>query len=239
MLYAPPVDRSPALHHVARFAASTRDERVPLGQRFDVTRLPIPTYLEVGDTTYQLRSRLVGTFIPGRAGVDGEFVVPDFFPDFVGSGRAVEEAFVDWRDRVHARFQELYSMRPFEMTEQEKADWRFLESQFDVAAYRLGTPLTIRQIGKVIRSRPLPDLIEWEDGQKESVRPDQVPGEFVTYKPGQPFEAFVSRDPVDFHLLRFTHVQRIRLQPELSPEEVEDIIRLIPTSSSLPDANWD
>ena len=47
----------------------------------------------------------------------------------------------------------------------------------------------IRQIGKVVP--PAPEQIEWEDGHRERVRLDQMPGEFVTYKPGQTFEAIV------------------------------------------------
>lgn len=73
----------------------------------------------------------------------------------------------------------------------------------------------------------------------EKVLLDQMPGEFATDKPGQPFEAIVARDPTDFHLLKATHIQRIKSRPRVSPDEIGDLLRHIPTSSSLPDADWE
>jgi hypothetical protein len=172
--------------------------------------------------------------------VDGQFLVLEFFPNFVGVGRNMNDAFLDWRNQVHCQFQELYAKRPFKMTESEKATWQLLESQIDVTAYRMTTPLTVRQIGKVAaRVRPLPELIEWENGRLEKVRLDQMPGEFAAYKPGQPFEAIVARDPVDFRLLKVTHIHRIKPFPWMSADEFNDLIRSVPTASSLPDTNWD
>jgi hypothetical protein len=69
----------------------------------------------------------------------GDFVVPEFFPEFVGRGSSLNEAFLDWRNDVHRRFQDLYSKRPFEMTGPEKAVWQLLESQINVNAYRTTT----------------------------------------------------------------------------------------------------
>jgi hypothetical protein len=241
MLYAPPVDRLPAMEMV-RSIAATWDERaaelIANEDRFDVMKRPFDQ-LEVGQTVYEFRSRVMGTFVPGRSGADGEFTVPEFFPEYVGRGRNDEAAFRDWRDQIHARFQELYPKRPFEMTEPEKTAWACLERQIDVAAYRLRTPLTVRQKGKVLRARPFPDRIEWEDGLSEEVKLDQMPGDFVTYKPGQPFEAIVARDPVDFRLLKVTYVQRAHARPRISSDEVCGLINSIPTSRSLPDADWD
>ena len=200
----------------------------------------IPSPLKVGDTTYLFRSQIEGTYYPGHRGTNGDFVVPEFFPDFVGRGRSFNEAFLDWRDQVHSRFQDLYSKRPFEMTSPEKATWQVLESQINVNAYRTTTPLTVRQIGKVAaRVRPRPELIEWEDGHKEKVRLDQMPGEFAAYQPGQSFEAIVARDPIDFQLLKVTHIHRIKSLPRMTPQEFGDLISSVPTTSTLHDADWE
>lgn len=247
MFYTPPIDQPPELHRVIVAAARDPLEEVEGGfdsaggaseRWFDVSRHPLPPRLEIGETSYPLRTNLVGEFLPGHAGEDGEFIVPEFCPEFVGRGRSLNAALVDWSNQVHYRFQELDSKRPFERTEAEKATWRLLESQIDVFAYRRATPLTIRQIGKIARARPFPDSVKWEDGQQEQVRPDQAPGEFVTYKPGQPFEAIVARDPVNFRLTRILHIQKLRSVPPARPEDVEELRHSIQTTSALPDCDW-
>jgi hypothetical protein len=102
----------------------------------------------------------------------------------------------------------------------------------------LTTPLTLRQIGQVaVRACSLPGSIEWEDGSREQVRLDQMPGEFADYPLGQHFEAVVVRDPVDFRLLKATQIQRIEPLPRMSPEEFQDLLRRIPTTRSLPEAD--
>lgn len=66
-----------------------------------------------------------------------------------------------------------------------------------------------------------------------------MPGEFMTYNPGQTFEAVVSRDPGDFHLLAVTHIRRIGSLPRMRKEEFEELLHAVPTTESLPDADWD
>ncbi len=245
MLYAPPIHRPPALHSMASIIVPRRDESHRKDDRFkddrfDVMTTTIPSPLEVGDTAYPLRSSLNGAFYPGSGHGVGEFIVQELFPEFVGQGRNLNDAFLDWRNKVHCQFQDLYAKRPFEMTQQEKTVWQILGSQIDVTAYRAGTPISIRQIGRVgTHARPHPDTLEWENGRKERVRLDQMPGEFAAYKPGQPFEAIVARDPVDFRLLKVTHIHRIRSLPRMSAEEFSDLLQSIPTTSALPEASWD
>jgi hypothetical protein len=100
-------------------------------------------------------------------------------------------------------------------------------------------PLTLCQIGWVaVRACSLPGSIEWEDGTREQVRLDQMPGEFAGYPPGQHFKAVVVRDPADFRLLKATQIQRVEPLPRMSPEEFQDLLRRIPTTRSLPEADW-
>jgi hypothetical protein len=240
MFYSPPAHDALPPSQLVNLTAASRDEGRAGVYHFDVTRQLIASPLEVGETAYVLRSRLFGTFYPGHGWADGEFVVPDFFPKFVGRGRSFEDAFLDWRNQIHRQFQDLYYKRPFEMTAQEKTTWQLLESQINVHTYRVTMPLTVRQMGRVApRMRPHPEIIEWEDGHKEKVTLDQMPGEFAAYVAGQPFEAIVNRDPVDFRLLKVTHVRRIRSLRKMTSDEFTDLIHSIPTTESLPDASWD
>lgn len=245
MLYAPPVNHPQALRDAsitlaASKAHSVKEDPGAESDRFDVMRPLIPSPLRIGETEYRLRSQLRGVYYPVRDAANGEFLVLEFYPLFVGRGRNLDEALLDWRDQVHCRFQELIAKRPFEMTEAEKVDWQLLENHIDVPAYHRNTPLTLQQVGKVgARVRPVPEWIEWEDGYKEHVRLDQMPGEFAAYKPGQPFRATVVRDAIDFHLVKVTHIQRIRPLPRMLPQEFKNLIDSIPTTRSLPEADWD
>jgi hypothetical protein len=238
MQIALPIDRPSIVRNVLSSAAG-RDERSREDDRFDVSRQPLPTELAVGDTVYRSRSGIIGVFLPGHIGAQGKFAVPELVPYFVGRGRNFEQGFADWLNQVHSRFQDLYYKRPFEMTREEAEVWAALESVIDVPAYKIYTPLRIRQAGKVVGYRAYPERIEWEDGQKESVRLDQMPGQFAAYKAGQPFEAVVLRDPVDFRLIRVTDVRRTSGLPMMKRDEFDGLISRIPTTASLPDADWD
>ena len=149
------------------------------------------------------------------------------------------ESYLDWRDRVHEAFQDLYRKRPFEMTEREQEQWRALQDAIDVVGYRNETPIVVRQIGKVSRAR-LPRQITWIDGKTETVALDDLPGEFASYKPGQPFEADVERDPLTWRLRKVRHVQRIHSIPPMAQAELQRFWATMPGTSSLPtsDRDW-
>lgn len=82
--------------------------------------------------------------------------------------------------------------------------------------------------------------IEWEDGSREAIRIEQVASpDFITFKTGQPFEAIVSRDPVDFRLLRIVHIER-RPEPSRLPEREEtELLESIGSATILPAAWWE
>ena len=217
-------------------AGSVREYPFPSARNpFDVMRRFIPN-IPIGQTGYPLRTPVQGTFFPPSWKGEGEFYVEGFKPAFVGRGPTSEKAFRDWCEQVHCRFQELYVMRPFEMTEAERADWQRLEERIDVAAYREHTPITVRQTGKVAQARPRPCLIKWTDGSKEKVRLEQMPDEFASYKPGQPFEAVVKRHPVTYELLEVTDIRRTQPLPRLTDDEFQEFWDSLPTTKSLPAA---
>lgn len=194
--------------------------------------------LRFGQTTYRLRALAEGTFSPLVAGVGGEFLVDGFRRDIVGHGANPEEAYQEWLTQFHAAFQRLYVMRPFEMEEADRRLWAVIESQVDVEQYRASRPLIALQQGKVCRARPHPDKIEWEDGTKERIQLKRMPGEFATYKIGQPFEALVHRDPVSHKIIKVEYVRRLRTNSPTN-EESQRLWDSVSTSASLPNTDWD
>lgn len=190
----------------------------------------------VAGTRYPLRASSRISYIP----VAGEFLVEGFSPLFVGRGASQEKARENWLLAVHASFQELLHKRPFEMTADDRRTWSVLSSRIDVAVYRNQTPIQVRQFGRISKARPYPQQIRWESGEREAIRIDQVASpDFITFKAGQPFEAVVARDPVDFHLLRIVHVERRSEPARLSANEEAELLESIGSARTLPAAGWE
>ncbi len=190
----------------------------------------------VAGMRYPLRAPSRASYIP----VAGEFLVEGFSPLFVGRGASQEEARENWLLAVHASFQELLHKRPFEMTADDRRTWSVLSSRIDVAVYRNQTPIQVRQFGRISKARPYPQQIRWESGEREAIRIDQVASpDFITFKAGQPFEAVVARDPVDFQLLRIVHIER-RSEPTRLPADQEaKLLESIGSATTLPAAGWE
>jgi hypothetical protein len=205
---------------------------------FDITRQVLEA-LRYGQTTYPLRKRTEGAFYPQFAGAGGEYLVDGFQAIVVGQGNTPNLAYHDWLKRFHAAFQRLYVMRPFEMAEREREAWGVIENQVDVERYRASQPIIVRQQGKVVRARPYPDLVQWEDGTRERVSPARMPADFVTFMVGQPFEAVVHRDPTSYKILKVEYLKRLSVRAALTREESKRLWDSLPTSGSLPDTDWD
>ena len=212
--------------------------RSGFAQTFDVTRRQLDV-LRFGQAEYHLRRRAQGVFYPGDGSEPGEFSVEGFAGTVVGQGRTPDEAHGDWLKRFHVTFQQLYVMRPFEMSDAERQLWKVIESQVDVERYRLSEPLVVRQQGRIKRARPYPELVEWEDGTREKVSLKWMPGEFATYQAGQPFEAVVHRHPVSHKILKVEYVKRLPAEPRSNAEESRRLWDSLPTSQSLGDADWE
>jgi len=121
--------------------------------------------LVVGSTRYPLRRPLRGVFYPARAAAF-EYIVEELGHYFVGRADTRQAAFENWRDRVHAAFQRLIRMRPFEMDAEDEARWSTLESVVDVPRYRKTAPITMRQLGKVQTQHFVLDIIPADAGLK-------------------------------------------------------------------------
>lgn len=192
--------------------------------------------IQVAGVVYPLRQPCATDYIP----VVGEFLVEGFSPTFIGRGKTPKEARQDWALSVHAAFQALQYKRPFEMTTEDQGTWSVLASRIDVTVYRNQTPMFVRQFGKVGRARPYPDLIVWDNGTADKVSLAQVQSpDFITFKPGQPLEALVVRDPLTFQLLRIAHIQRRSSATRLPRAEEAELLASIGSAATLPDADWD
>lgn len=192
--------------------------------------------ISVGATKYPLRRPLNAIFIPGQ----GELVVEGLSPLFFGNGDTEEIAMRDLQEAIHLKFQELIAKRPFEMSDTEAQMWEILTDLIDVTVYRNTTLLRQRAFGRVLEARPTPQRVEWDGGQREAISLDQVDApDFVTYKPGQPFEAVVLRDPVTFKLARIVHVERKSEPSRMTPSEEAELLEEIGSSKQLEETEWD
>ncbi|MBN2291015.1 MAG: hypothetical protein JXM70_01240 [Pirellulales bacterium] len=194
--------------------------------------------ISVGEAKYRLRSPVRGYFMRLHDG-SWEFLVDGFSPTFVGHGNRADEAYQDWRDFVHVKFQDLNGKRPFEMDEKEQRQWRVLENMIDIVGYRNETPVVVRQIGKVTKARPLPQGITWVDGRSEMVRFDVMPPEFASYKSGQYFEADVERDPLTDKLRRVRYIQKISSVRPMFEGQAQRFWDGLPTTADLPESSHD
>lgn len=239
MFFSPPIDFNPTRAEVASFGGyqAVKYHGVS-GNQFDITRRPV-SVLRFGQAEYHLRHPTYGTFLPPCGGNEGEFYVESFGGNVAGRGRNPKEGYEDWLKRFHVLFQELYAKRPFEMEGTEKQLWDRIESQVDVDRYRANQPAILHQRGRIVRARPYPEMIEWEDGTREWVHLERMPSEFAAYKAAQRFEAVVHRHPVTYKLLKVEYVKRLPSRKKRSPEESKRLWESIPGSETLPDSTWD
>lgn len=236
MLFSPTItDSVPATSAYVSPVDPTQDLRFRRYFESDAIRLTF-NELQVASVRYPLRRACSARFIPGY----GEFLVEGFSPMFVGQGPTPDDAFQNWLHKVHARFQELLHKRPFEMTSDDRRAWSVLSSKIDVAVYRNQTPVKVREFGRIRKARPYPQQIRWDNGAQESIRIDQVDSpDFITYKAGQPFEAVVARDPLDFRLLKIVHIERRSQPSRISAAEEAELLESIGSSTTLSDAGWE
>jgi hypothetical protein len=195
--------------------------------------------IRIGETCYRLRESVWGEFLPTDDGTC-EFWVDRFSPQFVGNGLRAHDAYRDWRDKIHEAFQDLYGKRPFEMNADDLERWQVIEEIVDVVGYRNETPVVVRQVGEVSQARPLPRRITWVDGKSELVSLEELPGEFASYKPGQPFEADVERDPLTWKMRKVRYIRRIKPIHPMKGGELERFWQTLPPTNSLPasDRDW-
>ena len=130
-----------------------------------------------------------------------------------------EAAIDDFKLKIHIRFQQLYAKRPFEMTEEEHVEWVRLANTIDLLHYRTTTPIKTCQIGCIsYKNYQYPYRIKWLTDENYIVDPSKVPGELMSYKPGQWVEAIVERQPVSHKVLGISSIKKIRFHIPRSGE---------------------
>ena len=190
--------------------------------------------ISVGSVKYPLRRQLRGTFTRALR----ELAVDGVSPMITGIGDSLQEAQSDFCLKVHASFQKLLGLRPFELTVDDRLVWETLVGIIDVTVYRNTTPIVVRQYSRISKARPYPLEVEWDDGHRESVTlSDVTDPDYVTYRPGQPFEAVIQRDPLTFRLLRVIHIRRCREPKRLAPDDEQSLLEDIGSTKQLPQDN--
>ena len=97
----------------------------------------------------------------------------------------------------------------------------------------------IRAFGKFLSSDfPNTRIIEWEDGQQESVGISRLPIGFWNFKNGQQFETIVYRN-YDWEIVLVGKLKHVEELPVMTDEEFAEFIASIPTTESLPKTDWD
>lgn len=202
----------------------SRDLSFPSVEVRDEQRVIIPT-LSVGDTRYPLRQKFVGTYIRTLE----ELNIQGVSPLIVGKGKSANEARDDFCLQIHATLQALINKRPFEMTDDDHDKWNALTQFVDMTVYRNTTPIKACQFGRIKEARShYEKVVAWEDGTTERIPIMQVNDpDYVTYCPGQPFEAIVHRDPITFELIRIVSIERRREPHRMSPEEESQLLNNI------------
>ena len=128
----------------------------------------------------------------------------------VGHGGTLRESLLDWRKRFRMAFQVHLSMRPFEMTLEDRDFWDKVQAVIDIPLYMANKPMIIRQTGVVRKaSDGLIVGAKWADGSNEEVKVSKFDEPFSRYRAGQPFEATVTRHPTTFRLLRADAVRKL------------------------------
>lgn len=140
--------------------------------------------------------------------------------NYIGiSDTSREDAIENFKLQIHIRFQQLYSKRPFEMTQEEYNEWIKLANTIDLLHYKTTTPLETREIGCVsYKNFPYPYRIKWLTDDNYIIEPSEVPGELMSYRPGQWIEAVVKRDPVNYKVLGISSIKKIRFHIPRSGE---------------------
>lgn len=174
--------------------------------------------VNVGETRYSLLSS-IDVFVSYSPDTN-QWECHEKELSYIGiSSESSRDAIKDFKSQMHIRFQQLYSKRTFEMTEDEHKEWVKLANTIDLLHYKITTPLKIREIGCVSYGRvSYPYRIKWLTDENYIIEPPKVPAELMSYKTGQWIEAIVEREPVTHKVLKISSVRRIRFHIPRSGE---------------------
>jgi len=220
---------------VADFAVGNSAKSLNRPQTIDF-RTSVISQVVVGGVSYPLRRAFVGRYYRYLE----QLVVDGISPLIIGRGGSENAAKEDFCLRLHSAIQDLLGKRPFELTDREKQLFATIDRFVDVTVFRNTQPIQVRQFGKISKARPYPEEIEWDNGSKEHVPLSLVvTPEYVSYKPGQPVEAVVERDPMTFRLRRVVHISKCKATRNWTAKEESEFLDSIGSSiTAKADPNW-
>lgn len=163
----------------------------------------------------------------------------EFDWSIAGTGETQQAALDDLRERFHVAFQQLFGLRPFEMSADHRVLWQRIERIVDIEAYKANTPISVREVGRIAKtSRITRWLIEWVDGRKEWVRVEQMPREMPGFQVGQWIDAVVARERNTGKLAHIVHAMITPPVRRLTGDELER--ELADHSENVPvaDPSW-
>lgn len=195
--------------------------------------------LDIGPVCYQLRNPLKAYIAPS-SDHEWEYSLNRFSPRFVGKGASIAGAQRDFLNTVHSSFQSLVQKRPFEMDDEQKADWEVLEALIDIDQYWDSVPVTLLEIGAVSAETSGGWEIVWLDGERtELVTIERTPPEFAAFGVGDWFEALVERQPKTYQLRKLRYVRTIDAIRELTADEFRQWVTRLPTGDDVPKSGTD
>ena len=220
---------------VADFSVGNNPKLVNRPAAVDFRAAVIPQVI-VGGVSYPLRRAFVGRYYRYLE----QLIVDGVSPLIVGRGASENEAKEDFCLQIHSTIQDLLGKRPFELSNRDKQLLTIIDRFVDVTVFRNTQSIQVRQYGKISKARPYPEEIEWENGTKDLVPVSLViTPEYVNYKPGQPVEAVVERDPMTFRLRRIVHISKCKATRSWSNhDEIEFMASIGSSSTAKADPNW-
>ncbi len=207
------------LHGPERVIGCQETAAEPWGQEMGIHsgRLDQVSY---GRSAYPFWEQRTWQFVPEiREGEWGFRLLLDGLTQIEGVGRTPNATIEDFRERFHTEFQKLFVKRPFELDANETRCWNELRQVVDVESYRRNLPILTREFGRVESNQPGHWVVRWEAGERAPIDLSQFPDEFASYKPGQPFAAYLERDQETMEIRRVYSVAR---KPALKRQSVED-----------------
>ncbi|MFC1677350.1 hypothetical protein ACFL3G_09860 [Planctomycetota bacterium] len=168
--------------------------------------------IRVGETNYKLLSpiKALVSYDPNEKKWECRF--PPRKLDYVGiSNDSHEDAIAKFKYQVHVRFQQLYSKRPFEMTEDEYDEWIKMANTIDLLHYKTTTPIETHEVGCISYGKlSYPHRIKWLTDENYIINPSKVPDKLISCKTGQWIEAAVKRDAVTHQVRNISSIKKIR-----------------------------
>ena len=206
-------------------------------EEFGTTEVKLNS-LKFGDTTYDFLQEITVKGVMDFETRDWFCRSSDLESSITGKGDTSVSAQEDFKNQLHAVFQQLYRKRPFEMNEKEQRQWQRLVNVVDVHHYRTTTPIVVQEIGQVSYGKiSRPYRIKWLTGYNYIIDPSRVPGELMSMKTGQYVEAVVKRDPVTHRELEIVSIKPIsfHLPNEKEAKKMWDEM----PAAKLPEGGWD